>query len=594
MGRTSLFRQVRHWFELARLAETRGWTAEEVIAARDAHRAVSRREMLQGVAGVLAVSAVVPALAGCGKDSDADAADAGGGGAGGGAGGEAGGAGGGGGSGGSRVAIIGAGIGGLHCAYRLREAGLTPSIYDAWNRVGGRIFSLRGEYPEGLVAELGGELIDTGHVTMHTLAEEFDIPLDDLFADEPPGLIRDSWYFGGRFLTEVEVVEAFQTVAGKMLSTILTVEPEDGPYNDNEFARIDAMSLRTYLDMEIRAPEPINRILTVAYTGEYGLELEEQSPWNLLWLIDAETPDPFRIFGDSDERFHTRGGNDLFIEKLAAGLAEPVKTEHRLTAIRKNADETFTLDFDNAGAPVQVEVDRVVFALPFNQLRKVTGLDAVLSAEKLEIVNGLGYGTNAKLMMGFGSRVWEVDHRRSGSMFSDTGGQTFWDSSRKQAGVNGILTNFVGGERGTAIGEGDAEAQAVAVVDELEPIFPGLRMRYTAGSARRMHWPTVPTVGGSYTCYLPGQAIWSGFEGEAEGSLHFCGEHTSVDAQGYMEGGAESGARVAGEILDALQVAQPAGLVAILGQLEQGLTARSPRRRALEPLRRMRMALRLR
>jgi hypothetical protein len=51
---------------------------------------------------------------------------------------------------------------------------------------------------------------------------------------------------------------------------------------------------------------------------------------------------------------------------------------------------------------------------------------------------------------------------------------------------------------------------------------------------------------------------------------------------------------VAGEILDALQVAQPAGLVAILGQLEQGLTARSPRRRALEPLRRMRMALRLR
>jgi monoamine oxidase len=34
--------------------------------------------------------------------------------------------------------------------------------------------------------------------------------------------------------------------------------------------------------------------------------------------------------------------------------------------------------------------------------------------------------------------------------------------------------------------------------------------------------------------------------------VHFAGEHTSVDFQGYMEGAVESGERAAAEVLGAL------------------------------------------
>ena len=44
-----------------------------------------------------------------------------------------------------------------------------------------------------------------------------------------------------------------------------------------------------------------------------------------------------------------------------------------------------------------------------------------------------------------------------------------------------------------------------------------------------------------YTCYRPGQWSFWPLEGEREGSLHFCGEHTSPDFQGWMEGAAETG-----------------------------------------------------
>ena len=50
-------------------------------------------------------------------------------------------------------------------------------------------------------------------------------------------------------------------------------------------------------------------------------------------LIDTN-PDPFRIFGDSDERFHIRGGNDQVPTKLAEALGDRVETDTRLDADR--------------------------------------------------------------------------------------------------------------------------------------------------------------------------------------------------------------------------------------------------------------------
>ncbi|WP_269320926.1 NAD(P)-binding protein [Bacillus sp. UNC438CL73TsuS30] len=37
-----------------------------------------------------------------------------------------------------RIVIVGAGLAGLTCAYRLKQAGIPSTIYEATNRVGGR------------------------------------------------------------------------------------------------------------------------------------------------------------------------------------------------------------------------------------------------------------------------------------------------------------------------------------------------------------------------------------------------------------------------------------------------------------------------
>jgi monoamine oxidase len=46
---------------------------------------------------------------------------------------------------------------------------------------------------------------------------------------------------------------------------------------------------------------------------------------------------------------------------------------------------------------------------------------------------------------------------------------------------------------------------------------------------------------GQYTAF-------AGIEGRREGNAHFCGEHTSIDFQGYLNGAVETGERAAAEI----------------------------------------------
>jgi monoamine oxidase len=53
----------------------------------------------------------------------------------------------------------------------------------------------------------------------------------------------------------------------------------------------------------------------------------------------------------------------------------------------------------------------------------------------------------------------------------------------------------------------------------------------------------------SYSYYRVGQYTrFAGYEAAPQGRVLFCGEHTSIDFQGFMEGGASEGKRAAKEL----------------------------------------------
>lgn len=459
---------------------------------------------------------------------------------------------------GVRIAIIGGGIAGLHCAYRLKQAGVSAQVYEASKRTGGRMFTARDMFPDAQIAELGGELIDTIHLTMHKLAEELDIALDDRDAVEAS--IDEVWWVDGKAVPEATIVEQFTEVA-PLIAGLSTMADED----EATYEELDAIPLSTWLDEHLAKQPELHSVLTNAYRGEYGLETDEQSVLNLIYLIGADDPDPFRVFGESDERYHAHEGSQAFPDALAAKLKGQISLDRRLISVNQ-VDGVFSLTFrDEADKETEVEADHVVFALPFSTLRQVDLKGVRLSKQKRQIIAELGYGTNAKIMGAFARRVWLTDHDASGSATADEPFQQCWDTSPGQPGKTGILTNFVGGKQGVKSGRGSAEAWYMKVmVPGAEKLFPGSKAAYVSDSAVRMHWPSYAFNLGSYACYRPGQWAFYGSEGEREGNLHFCGEHCSLDFQGFMEGAAETGALVAAAILSDLDLAVPEALSELL------------------------------
>jgi monoamine oxidase len=155
-------------------------------------------------------------------------------------------------------------------------------------------------------------------------------------------------------------------------------------------------------------------------------------------------------------------------------------------------------------------------------------------------------GANAKLNVQFTSRHWRT-LRNNGDTFADTGYQATWEVSRGQAGAAGILVNYTGGRTAARLG-GSTDTLARRFLDQIEPVLPGIRGRWN-GRATLDHWPTNPWTRGSYSYFKVGQyTAFAGVESEPAGACHFAGEHTSLDAQGYLEGAVESGERAAREV----------------------------------------------
>jgi len=327
---------------------------------------------------------------------------------------------------------------------------------------------------------------------------------------------------------------------------------------------LDRTSLLAYLEGangDDRAAGSIAKAaISAAYIAEYGLEPDRQSCLNFLGFIHADRRSKFTPFGVfSDERYHVLDGNDRIVEGLTHALLRPVKPGMMLTAVRGTASGAIGLTFQTPAGVVSRTHEAVVLAVPFTTLRHVDlAANLGLSPEKRAAIELLGYGTNAKMIVGFDSRPW-IALGSNGASYSDLANhQATWETNPQRAAADrGVLTDYSGGDRGASLGAVQTEVELFLA--DLDLVFHGAQAaarRRPNGSvvAHLEHWPSNPLTRGSYTCYLPGQfTTIAGLEGLPAGNLYFAGEHTNsfYDWQGFMEGAALSGIDAATAILRA-------------------------------------------
>ena len=454
-----------------------------------------------------------------------------------------------------RIVIIGAGLAGLTCAYRLKQAGQIARIFEASDHIGGRCHTGRGQFSERQMYEHGGEFIDTGHTQIRKLAAELGLTLEDLARAERKGT-QPLYYFDGGPYSSAEAIEDLKPV-WRRLHADRGAAGSPTLYNKStpRGRELDHMSITEWIDDAVPGGmgSRLGRLLDITYNTEYGAECSEQSALNLIYLLGYSGTDQPGLLGASDERYHVRGGNGRIAARLAKRLSTQIEHGTALIAIRQLPNGAYQLQLRRGAQTRTVTAGKVVLALPFSILRShVDYSHAGFNAVKCRAIAELGMGTNSKLHIQTTTRHWEA-LGCNGSTTSETGYQTTWESTRGQSGSGGILANYTGGKVGASFGKENSGELAKRFLTQLEPVMPGITNHWN-GRATIDSWPDYRWTKGSFSYWKVGQYTrFAGAEREQSGNCHFAGEHTSVEFQGYMNGAVESGERAAAEILSDLR-----------------------------------------
>ncbi|MEV0155509.1 NAD(P)/FAD-dependent oxidoreductase [Micromonospora sp. NPDC050686] len=454
------------------------------------------------------------------------------------------------------VTIVGAGLAGIRAAHWLYKVkGIRAAVYEGSSRIGGRCYSLRGFFDDGVVVEHGGAFINTEHNTIRNLANSLGLSLRNANGgNQPPGGDR-YWIDGADYPYSAANADWGQVYQAFKAAQQSAPYPQTYANHTPAGLALDNQTVNQWLAANVPGglSSRFAKLMQSNVVAEYGLDPDQQSALNLIYLLGWNGPNSLAPLTGGDEKYTIIGGNDQLLTGMAGQLpAGTVTLDRKLVAVKANANGSVTCTFRAGNTYTDVTSDKVILALPFTTLRECDLSKAGFSTVKMRSVNEFDLGSNAKIHLQFTGRPW-VTQGYGGSTYTNVAGfQCAWDDTVNQPTSTGVLCEFPGGSQttawtGAAFGAAPA-AQVTSFLNQLEPIYPGITAAYN-GRAYRDAWPLNPWSKGAYSAQKPGQYTrFFGIEGVREGNVHFAGEHTSIEYFGYLNGAVESGERAAKEV----------------------------------------------
>lgn len=444
------------------------------------------------------------------------------------------------------VVILGGGLAGLSAGYELKRAGHNVTILEARKFPGGRVQTIR-DFAAGQYAEAGASAFPPSHAFTYGYATDLGLPLRQA---SRPGFDSMANIRGNQFrisstgptniplhLTAAEREEGVFGIIPLYLDSYMSEvgNPRKANWPPSDLAAIDAISLERLLT-HLGASSGAIDIVAASQLGLLGFGLDSFSAMDGV-VTEAIASDP--IF------YEIVDGND----QLASALKRKVKKQFRKASIVTRIEQdqnSVTVTYTNSDGPQTITADRVICTLPFPVLKDIE-VSPAFSADKQRAINELKLTPVTRTYLQFKTRAWEQSGL-SGYGLSDLPIQNTYSPTLNQQGTPGILTSYTGGQRAldlSAMNESDRES---FVLRQMGNLFSGLTGQQTGTS---QIWHEDPFARGAFAYFEPGQmTTLLPIAQQAEGRIHFAGEHTSA-WHGWMNGALESGNRAAAEVNDA-------------------------------------------
>ncbi|WP_194836616.1 NAD(P)/FAD-dependent oxidoreductase [Nocardia sp. XZ_19_369] len=444
--------------------------------------------------------------------------------------------------------IVGAGLAGLAAAYELAKQGTRVTVLEAADRPGGRTWTYRHPFADGLRTEAGAMTVTAQcHYMMHYLREmQLETEPSDLVDTDfsylrngirirPDKLDEHADNLGlpphERHLTVADLNAQYVTKFNENIGPELTA-PTWTPTPD--LLALDQISVRRTLEDRGASAAAIS-LIEPLFLEMRGGELESAS--TMAW---ARYESGHRAFSTADAAwFKVKGGTDLLARALADKVKDLVlyrKPVVRITQTEQEAQVTF-LDRDRLQT---LTADRVIVTAPFSSLRRINLSMAGLSAAKHATIRRLRYSSALRIFLQMRKKFWP---ERRLMLSTDTPIGTVRDGTPRLPGPRKILECWLTGWPAQAAADMSEEERINFALTELEPIMPGARENFELGTS--IAWDNEPYIAGAYILPELGHHELMAHTRTPEGRIHFAGEHTAFEPNGgSMNYALESSIRV--------------------------------------------------
>ncbi|MCE3010590.1 MAG: FAD-dependent oxidoreductase [Proteobacteria bacterium] len=434
----------------------------------------------------------------------------------------------------NKVVILGSGICGLRVASILKKQNIPFRVYEASDRFGGRVQSLRDFNPAGAVAELGAELISASDEKVLALAKELRVSTSSqikkrlfYFADFE-NLSRDQLDREAAGLLKV-FNRLQQECYGASVVKLRTENREQFP-RAVLFDGLNAQQLVKRLEVQF---SPIQkRIIQEVAQFSCGVKLEQVSALHLIHLMTEAHPLLQK------RKIQIEGGLINLVESLylrVAGVIPDrfVRFRQKLTRIEKQSDG-FKLSFQTAEGESYITARWIVSTLPFPVLRTIPGWEsAVTSNQDRQWVQNQQFGSHGKATLSFASKSWNGKNSLAeSSVWSEPGGPLMTELPVSARVTRGALSYQWSGEAGSQVGPHSVD-QAVEILSRWSP-GAQFENNYTM-----RNWQKNPFSLGSKSYFEPGQMSRTPSTCKSK-EFFLAGEQAGVNMVGTLSAALES------------------------------------------------------
>jgi monoamine oxidase len=454
---------------------------------------------------------------------------------------------------GRSVVVLGAGIAGLVAAYELGRAGYRVTVLEARDRVGGRVWTIRGgerirllgrpdqraEFDEGLYFNAGAARIPSSHHVILDYARSFGVAMEPMVnANRSAG-----WDFNGKVIPERRMVHDMRGRVSEMLAKAIDQRALDKEMPKGELEMFRQF-LAPYGGLDDKGVyrgfgrsgfDP----LPGGYT-EAGKPLEPLSIKQLLPGEGVVLPYLFEtIFDMQATMLQPVGGMDRIPEALYARVKPMVRLGTPVTAIRR------------IGNRVRIEL--------------LARIPSDFSPAKKAVLKGVAYLPSVKVAFE-APRFWESDdHIYGGLAWTDRLNENVMYPSEGMHSAKGVLVAaYVAGwtnRENPQKFSGLSHAERLRISREsIEALHPGKSR--LLGKGVTVGWGQVPWSEGVGALWDEGPPNSGGRQSsyaellKPEGPIVFAGEHLSY--VGLWQEGAALSAHDALKLVQAMAAARPA------------------------------------